>query len=99
MKRPRRDERLISAIAIVGRGLLLVVLVHESARAVGIGMAMTSALAAGVAGLAVASAAVMVIVGPCLPKPRPTDPRVGSRLDATRVDAGNPAPTSVSAAG
>jgi 4-hydroxybenzoate polyprenyltransferase len=74
---PRRDERIISALAIVGRGMVLVVIAHLGAVDAGRSGLVAAALAVALTAISLADARAMLRYGPRVRLQLPADMRAG----------------------
>jgi 4-hydroxybenzoate polyprenyltransferase len=82
---PRRDERIISALAIVGRGMVLVVIAHLAAVDAGRSDLFAAALALALTAITLADARAMLRYGPRVRLRLPADMQAGPE---TRNSAG-----------
>jgi 4-hydroxybenzoate polyprenyltransferase len=88
---PRRDERIISALAIVGRGMVLVVIAHLAAIDAGRSGLFAAALAVALTAVTLADARAMLRYGPRVRLRLPADMKVEPQDAVRLVSAGGSA--------
>jgi 4-hydroxybenzoate polyprenyltransferase len=93
---PRRDEAIISAIAIVGRAMVLVVIAHLSALDAGKSPLFTAGLVIGLTALMLADVGAMLVHGPRTRLRLPDDMLAPPAADRQPVEAEAPVPAAAS---
>jgi hypothetical protein len=94
---PRRDEAIISAIAIVGRAMVLVVIAQLSALDAGKSLLFTAGLVIGLTALMLAAVGAMLVHGPRTRLRLPDDMLAPPAADPQPVESEAPVPAAAAA--